>query len=88
MWGALLLGLGKDLIIIKVALIHIEGNKVEWRGSIYMHIVFEMGLRGIENMLVTIIDKTNINEATQREGFWAYKLNSFIPHGLNQRDFL
>ena len=22
-----------------------------------------------------------------KEGFWAYKLNSFIPHSLNQRDF-
>ena len=45
------------------------------------------GQRGIEDILVTIIDKTNVNEATQREGFWAYKLNSFVPHGLNQRDF-
>ena len=54
---------------------------------LYAH-YFEMGHRGIEEMLVTIIDKTNINEPTQREGFWAYKLNSFMPHGLNQRDFL
>ena len=47
------------------------------------------GQRGIEDILVTsIIDKTNVNEPTQREGFWAYKLNSFVPHGLNQREFL
>ena len=49
---------------------------------------FEEGHRGIEDILVTIIDKTNVNEPTQREEFWAYKLNSFVPHGLNQRDFL
>ena len=47
---------------------------------LYAHF-FEMEHRGIEDMLVTIIDKTNINEPTQREGFWAYKLYSFIPHG-------
>ena len=36
---------------------------------------------------VKIIDKTDINEPTKREGFGAYKLNSFTPQGLNQRDF-
>ena len=50
---------------------------------------FEEGHRGIEDILVTsIINKTNVNEPTQREGFWAYKLNSFVPRSLNQRDFL
>ena len=39
---------------------------------------FEEGHRGIEDILVTIIDKTNVNEPTQREGFWAYKLNLFV----------
>ena len=36
---------------------------------------FEEGHRGIEDILVTTIDKTNVNEPTQRERFWAYKLN-------------
>ena len=54
---------------------------------LYAHF-FEMGHRGIEDMLVTIIDQTNTNEPTQREGFWTYRLNSFVPHGLNQRDVL
>ena len=44
--------------------------------------------RGTDDILVTIIDNTNVNKPTQRDGFWAYKLNSFVPHGLNQRDFL
>ena len=30
-------------------------------------------------MNVKIIDKTDLNYPTNREGFWAYKLNSFIP---------
>ena len=35
-----------------------------------------------------IIDKTNVNEPTNREGFWAYKFKSFVPNGLNLGDFL
>ena len=49
---------------------------------------YEEGHEGIENMDVRIIDKTNINEPATREGFWAYKLNSFVTNGLNIRDFL
>ena len=44
--------------------------------------------RGTDDILVTIIDNTNVNKPTQRDGFWAYKLNLFVPHDLNQRDFL
>ena len=39
-------------------------------------------------MSVKIIDKTNVNEPINKEGFWAYKLKSFVPNGLNFRDFL
>ena len=35
-----------------------------------------------------VIDKTDVNDPTRREGFWAYKLNSFIHLGLNLRDFM
>ena len=34
-------------------------------------------------MRVKIIDKTNVNDPTNKEVFWTYKLNSFIPQGLN-----
>ena len=27
----------------------------------------------------------NVNEPTRREGFWAYKLDTFIPKGFNLR---
>ena len=39
------------------------------------------------DMCVKFIDKTDINEPTKREGFRAYKLNSFTLQGLNQREF-
>ena len=48
----------------------------------YSHFL-EAGHKGIEDMRVKIIDKTNVNDLTNREGFWAYKLNSFIPQRLN-----
>ena len=54
---------------------------------LYAHF-YEEGREGIENMAVKIIDKTSINEPTTRERFWTYKLNSFVPNGLNFRDFL
>ena len=50
--------------------------------------IWQEGHEGIENMIVKIIDKTNINEPTTREGFWAYRLNSFAPNSLNIGDFL
>ena len=54
---------------------------------LYMHF-FEDGHKELEGMMVKIIDKTNINDPKNREGFWAYKLNSFVPYGLNLKDFL
>ena len=54
---------------------------------LYAHF-YEEGHEGIESMAVKIIDKMNINEPTIREGFGAYKLNPFVPNGLNIRDFL
>ena len=38
-------------------------------------------------MLVKIVDRTDVSDPTKREGFWAYKLDSFVPKGLNLRDF-
>lgn len=43
--------------------------------------------QGLSDLFVTIIDKTNVNDPTAREGFWTYNTNSLIPRGLNQRDF-
>ena len=37
--------------------------------------------------MVQIIDVTDVSAPTERESFWAEKLKSFIPMGLNVRDF-
>ena len=54
---------------------------------LYAH-VFENGHNGLEDIIVMIIDRTNVNDPTTREGYWAYKLNLFILQGLNIRDFM
>ena len=37
---------------------------------------------------VIIIDRTDASRSFLREGFWAYKLNSFVLHELNLKDLL
>ena len=49
---------------------------------------FQSGHNGLEDIVVKIIDRADMNDPTRREGFWAYKLDSFVPKGLNRRDFL
>ena len=39
-------------------------------------------------MVVKINDEMNIYDPTNKEGFWVYKLNSFVPRSLNLKDFL
>ena len=49
----------------------------EFQGNIYFHTSLAT------DMTVLIIDKMDVREPTRREAFWAYKLNSFVPGGLN-----
>ena len=53
---------------------------------LYAHF-FEGGHKGIEDIQVKIIDRTDVNDPTYKEGFWTYKLDIFVPKGLNLRDF-
>ena len=53
---------------------------------LYAHF-YEEGHKGIENIQVKIIDRTDINDPKFREGFWTYKFDTFVPKGLNLRDF-
>ena len=39
--------------------------------------------RGIEDMQAMIMNKTTLNELIWREGFWTYKLNTFVAKGLS-----
>ena len=41
----------------------------------------------IDDWRVTLIDRANNRkEVRRRESFWQYKLNTFFPHGLNERN--
>ena len=48
---------------------------------------FSPGHNGISDARVTIIDKTNKENRTLGEAYWAYKLDTFVPKGLNVRGF-
>ena len=42
---------------------------------------------GMDDCRVTLIDRAdNRKELKRRESFWQYKLNTFFPHGLNERN--
>ena len=42
---------------------------------------------GMDDWRVTLIDRAdNRKELRRRESFWQYKLNTFFPHGLNERN--
>ena len=47
---------------------------------------FEEGHLGLEDLEVQIINVTDKRDPTKRESFWAEKINSFVPSGLNVRD--
>ena len=51
---------------------------------LYAHF-FSEGHDGLADLSVNIIDKTDMHNPTDREAFWIYKLNNFVPKGLNQR---
>ena len=53
-----------------------------------MPIFFVEGHAGLADVEVMIIDRTNVNDPTQKKVFWAYKLDTFVPKGLNLRDFM
>ena len=42
---------------------------------------------GMDDWRVTLIDRAdNRKELRRRESFWQYKLNTFFPHGLNEKN--
>ena len=45
------------------------------------------GHSGFANFEYTLIDQGNsLEDVRKRERFWQYKLNTFLPHGLNDRE--
>ena len=52
---------------------------------LYAHF-FDVDHASLPDLSVNIIDKTDFNKPAKREAFWIYKLNTFFPKGLNQRN--
>ena len=63
-----------------------QGGRKMAAEHLYAHF-FGPRHKGLDDVRVIIIDKTNIGKPTQREAFWVYKLDTFVPRGLNVRDF-
>ena len=54
---------------------------------LYRHFWSE-GHNGLSDMSVQLIDRVNGEELLrEKEGQWAYRLNTLDPHGLNDNDF-
>lgn len=51
-----------------------------------MRIFYEEGHKGLDHM-VKINDKNIVSRPLEKKGFWAYELNSSVPHGLNLKGF-
>ena len=43
---------------------------------LYAHF-FELGNNGLDDLVVKVIDRTNVNDPTVREVFWICRLNTF-----------
>ena len=43
-----------------------------------MRIFLRMAM-GLVDVIVMIIDETDVSKPVQRGGFWVYKLNSLVP---------
>ena len=54
---------------------------------LYAHF-FSEGHDGLADLSVNIINKTDMQNPTDRKAYWIYKLNSFVPKGLNRHDFI
>ena len=59
-----------------------KGQKDVTGEYLYSHF-FSEGHKELEDVNVMVIDKTDLNDPTNREDFGANKLNTFIPNSLN-----
>ena len=54
--------------------------------NLYAHFC-EPEHKGLDEMQIELIHMTDRSNPTEREGFWAYNLDSCIPRGLNIKRF-
>ena len=56
------------------------------QASLFEHFCSQ-GHHGMDDWSFQIIDQADsLDRLRERESFWQYKLNSFVPHGLNERE--
>ena len=61
-------------------------NKPIAQASFHAHFN-QLDHHGMEDWSFTLIDKaSDVDSVRKKESFWQYKLNSFTPHGLNERE--
>ena len=56
-------------------------------GHLYAHFC-EPEHKSLKEMQIKIIGNAGRNDPTEKEGFWVYKLDSFILRRLNLRNFI
>ena len=76
--------LEKGLIIIRAVYLGMKKDKGVYRVSIYIRTFFAEGNVGMNDVRVQVLDRTDATKPT----FWAFKLDSFVPQGLNLSDFM
>jgi len=65
----------------------LNGTKQEKDDFLYKHFCGD-GHDGLRDVRIQLIDRVNGEEEVRdKEGQWAYKLNTLHPYGLNDNDF-
>jgi len=66
----------------------LNGTQKENDDFLYKHFS-EDGHNGLRDVKIQLIDRVNGEEELRdKEGQWAYKLNTLRPYGLNDNDFI
>ena len=85
MQEVVLLGFAHVSIITAVVTGCFVGGHSVIQVSFHAHFMLN-GYCGIDEQKIILIDKgRNKQETRKKELFWQYKLDTFVPHGLNKR---
>ena len=82
MLGKLLTTLGIDVITIRIMI-----ESILVRRAVCKSIYLNMGHNGfLNNISITLIDKTDGKNPKKREDYWRRTLKTYSPFGLNVED--
>ena len=79
------------LLIIKVLTVNLKTKKQVPKEALKQKVFHEHfcsdGHNGIQDWIITLIEQVDDEKfLRQRELFWAHKLDTFYPNGLNHRE--